>query len=151
MVRQLSAALTVRRPESGGRCQRGRWPCPQPDIRRPSARPQCRAGPGRSDSIGITFHAEHRRMSQVLEGAGGPTTELDEDDSRRPRLALIHYSASPVVGGVERVMTAQATMLRGAGYDVRIIAGRGDSDLIPEADSWHPEVERLTCAIADSV
>jgi glycosyltransferase involved in cell wall biosynthesis len=90
-------------------------------------------------------------MSQVLEGAGGPTPELDEDDSRRPRLALIHYSASPVVGGVERVMTAQATMLRGAGYDVRIIAGRGDSDLIPEADSWHPEVERLTCAIADSV
>jgi glycosyltransferase involved in cell wall biosynthesis len=45
-------------------------------------------------------------------------------------------------------MAAQAAQLRQAGYDVRVLAGRGDADLIPELDSRHPEVEEVTRALA---
>jgi glycosyltransferase involved in cell wall biosynthesis len=45
-------------------------------------------------------------------------------------------------------MAAQAAQLRRAGHDVRVLAGRGDGDLIPELDSRHPEVERVTRALA---
>lgn len=66
----------------------------------------------------------------------------------RPRIALLHYTAPPIVGGVERVIGNQAALLREAGYDVRVIAGRGDAVLVPEADSRHPEVERLARRLA---
>ena len=62
----------------------------------------------------------------------------------KPRLALLHYTAPPVTGGVEFVMAAQARKLREAGYDVKVIAGRGQADLLPELDSRHPEVEDVT-------
>lgn len=62
----------------------------------------------------------------------------------KARLALLHYTAAPVTGGVESVMAAQARKLREAGYDVRVIAGRGDAELIPELDSRHPDVEEAT-------
>jgi glycosyltransferase involved in cell wall biosynthesis len=45
---------------------------------------------------------------------------------------------------VEFVMAAQARKLREAGYDVRLIAGKGDADLVPELDSRHPEVADVT-------
>ncbi|MBJ7597382.1 glycosyltransferase family 4 protein [Candidatus Nephthysia bennettiae] len=62
----------------------------------------------------------------------------------KARLALLHYTAAPVTGGVESVMSAQARKLREAGYDVRVIAGRGDAELIPELDSRHPDVQEAT-------
>jgi glycosyltransferase involved in cell wall biosynthesis len=62
----------------------------------------------------------------------------------KARLALLHYTAAPVTGGVESVMAAQARKLRETGYDVRVIAGRGDAELIPELDSRHPDVEEAT-------
>ena len=62
----------------------------------------------------------------------------------KARLALLHYTAAPVTGGVESVMAAQARKLREAGHDVRVIAGRGDAELIPELDSRHPDVEEAT-------
>jgi glycosyltransferase involved in cell wall biosynthesis len=62
----------------------------------------------------------------------------------RPRkLALIHYTASPVTGGVEAVMAVHARLLREAGHDVRVVAGRGDAELVPELDSRHPDVEAV--------
>ncbi len=64
------------------------------------------------------------------------------------RLALVHYTAAPVTGGVESVMAAQAGLLRKAGHDVRVIAGRGKADLVAEVDSRHPDVERLTGLLA---
>ena len=63
--------------------------------------------------------------------------------ARRWRLALVHYTVPPVPGGVESVLGAHARLLREAGHDVRVIAGRGDADLVPEVDSRHPEIERL--------
>ena len=41
------------------------------------------------------------------------------------------------------MLGAQAAHLRAAGYDVRIVAGRGDAELVPELDSRHPEVQSV--------
>ena len=65
------------------------------------------------------------------------------------RIAILHYSVSPVVGGVETVIQAHARYLIRAGYQVTIVAGRGESqalpegaqlELIPEMDSRHPAI-----------
>ncbi len=65
----------------------------------------------------------------------------------RPRTALLHYSAPPVVGGVEAVLRRHAGLLAEHGYPVRVIAGRGQAwdsrialDIIPLLDSQHPEI-----------
>jgi len=44
-------------------------------------------------------------------------------------------------------MAEHARLLSGAGHDVRVIAGRGEAALVPEADSRHPEVEALYRAL----
>ncbi|MGH7881766.1 MAG: glycosyltransferase, partial [Candidatus Dormibacteraceae bacterium] len=63
------------------------------------------------------------------------------------RLAILHYTAPPVIGGVEAILGTHARLLRQAGYDVKVIAGQGGSDpdskLIPELGSRHPQVEAL--------
>jgi len=41
------------------------------------------------------------------------------------RIALLHYSSPPIVGGVESVMRHHARLLQLAGHEVQIIAGRG--------------------------
>jgi glycosyltransferase involved in cell wall biosynthesis len=64
------------------------------------------------------------------------------------RLAIVHYTAPPVVGGVERVIGEHARRLSDRGYDVRLVAGRGDCERIPELDSCHPAVESVTRALA---
>ncbi len=46
------------------------------------------------------------------------------------RIALVHYSAPPVVGGVEHILAAQARLLRAAGCEVRIICRRGAGDVV---------------------
>jgi glycosyltransferase involved in cell wall biosynthesis len=63
------------------------------------------------------------------------------------KIALLHYSAPPVVGGVESVLGQQARLMADAGHQVRVIAGRGEqTDLripfipLPLADSRHPDV-----------
>jgi glycosyltransferase involved in cell wall biosynthesis len=60
----------------------------------------------------------------------------------------MHYAAAPIPGGVELAMGAQVARLRRAGYDVRLLAGRGDAEVIEELDSRHPEVERVTRMLA---
>jgi mannosylglucosylglycerate synthase len=63
------------------------------------------------------------------------------------RIALVHYSAPPIVGGVESVLAQHARLLAQAGHTVRILAARGEpiSDQIrfiplPLIDSRHPRV-----------
>ncbi|MDP3046605.1 MAG: glycosyltransferase, partial [Chloroflexota bacterium] len=65
-------------------------------------------------------------------------------------VALLHYAAPPVVGGVESTLRAHARLLSEAGYSVRVIAGRGKGfdafapfTLIPKAGSRHPAVEAV--------
>ncbi len=63
-----------------------------------------------------------------------------------PKIALVHYSAPPIVGGVENVLAQQARLMHQAGHSVRIIAARGEThpDIefakLPLIDSRHPRV-----------
>ena len=70
------------------------------------------------------------------------------------QIALIHYSAPPVVGGVESVLAQHARLMSRAGHTVRILVARGESwtDQIPVIrlpliDSRHPRVLALKAAL----
>ena len=61
-------------------------------------------------------------------------------------IALLHYSAPPIVGGVESVLGHHARLMTDAGHRVTIIAGRGEASddrtkvrVLPHLDSRHPE------------
>src|SRR5271163_3071281 len=41
------------------------------------------------------------------------------------KVALLHYSSWPVVGGVENVIRDQANMLMHAGHSVKVLSGEG--------------------------
>ncbi len=68
-------------------------------------------------------------------------------------IAILHYSAPPVVGGVEAVMQAHVRVMVDAGYEVGVIAGRGEADrlppsvrlsIVPEVDSQNAEILSLS-------
>ncbi|MDQ7800289.1 MAG: glycosyltransferase family 4 protein [Armatimonadota bacterium] len=64
-------------------------------------------------------------------------------------VVLLHYSAPPVVGGVESVLAQQARWLRRAGYRVRVVTGKGagpDVEVLPLLYGRHPEVRRAQAA-----
>ncbi len=42
------------------------------------------------------------------------------------KIVILHFAAPPIVGGVERVIYYHATLLAQAGYDVHVVAGRGE-------------------------
>lgn len=44
------------------------------------------------------------------------------------RIALVHYSYSPIVGGVERVMEEHARLFHRAGHEVTVLCLRGESE-----------------------
>lgn len=76
----------------------------------------------------------------------------------KPSIGILHYTAPPVVGGVEAVLLAQARTFLQAGYPVTLIAGRGehtslphmcDLTLIPEIDTRHPEIVQITTMLAE--
>ncbi|MDX9864629.1 MAG: glycosyltransferase family 4 protein [Anaerolineaceae bacterium] len=52
---------------------------------------------------------------------------------KKKHIAILHYSAPPVIGGVEAVIQAQAKVLLKNGYAVHVIAGRGDSSALPDS------------------
>ncbi|CAG0927038.1 hypothetical protein TFLX_00313 [Thermoflexales bacterium] len=73
-----------------------------------------------------------------------------------PLTAFVHYTAPPVIGGVEAVMHAHAQTFGEAGYPVEVIAGRGeqaamppqtDFRLLPVLDSLHPEASRFNAQL----
>ena len=71
-----------------------------------------------------------------------------------PSVALIHYAAPPVIGGVERVLARHAVLMADAGHEVRVIAGRGRAPdprvrfvRLPLLDPRHPVIERLQRAL----
>jgi glycosyltransferase involved in cell wall biosynthesis len=74
-------------------------------------------------------------------------------EGKHPTTAILHYTAPPVVGGVEAVIQAHVQTFIQAGYPVTVIAGRGEEAAlpsgagfvrIPEMDSQHPQVARLS-------
>ncbi len=71
-------------------------------------------------------------------------------------VAIMHYAAPPVVGGVESVIASHANCIGYGGHSIKIIAGRGETmdarcpvDLIPLIDSRHPRVLK-TKALLDT-
>jgi glycosyltransferase involved in cell wall biosynthesis len=70
-------------------------------------------------------------------------------------IGLLHYTAPPVVGGVEAVIGVHARLMREAGHSVRVIAGRGrpfgsgiELHRLPLADTRHPDVLALRAELA---
>ena len=69
------------------------------------------------------------------------------------KVAILHYSSPPVIGGVESVILAHVRLLVEAGYSVAVLAGRGSQDAlpagadfiqIPELDSQHPKILQMS-------
>ena len=67
-------------------------------------------------------------------------------------VAMLHYSAPPVIGGVEAVMLAHSRLLVEAGVSVGVVTGRGEQNslpdgarlhLVPEMDSQYPSLLRM--------
>ena len=72
---------------------------------------------------------------------------MHEVSNRCMKIALLHYSVPPVVGGVESVLAQQARLMAEAGHTVQVIAARGGQfdprvtfTSLPLADSRHAEV-----------
>lgn len=66
----------------------------------------------------------------------------------QPTVAIVHYSAPPIVGGVEAVMAEHAHLLVEAGHPTMMVVGRGGGgglpdevliNVIPELDTEYPE------------
>lgn len=69
-------------------------------------------------------------------------------NSLKPRITLLHYTAPPVIGGVEAVMAEHARLFVGADCPTAVVVGRGGSSGLPdnvvvrrisEIDSEYPE------------
>lgn len=63
------------------------------------------------------------------------------------KIALLHYSSPPIVGGVESVLAHHARLMANAGHEVTILTGRGEVfdervkvRVLPKFDSRHPGV-----------
>lgn len=72
------------------------------------------------------------------------------------KIALIHYTAPPVVGGVESALARQAAQLSLVGHLVTILAGRGETwnarypvRVLPRIDPRHPEVLNVRAELED--
>jgi glycosyltransferase involved in cell wall biosynthesis len=73
-----------------------------------------------------------------------------------PKTAILHYTAPPVVGGVEVVIEAHARTFVRAGYPTSVVAGWGEAsslptgvDLIrvPEMDSRYEQVTQISAQL----
>lgn len=69
------------------------------------------------------------------------------------KVALLHYSAPPVIGGVENVILAHLRLFLEAGCSVTVLAGRGRKRALPsgteyisisELDSQHPRILQMS-------
>jgi mannosylglucosylglycerate synthase len=69
------------------------------------------------------------------------------------KTAVLHYTAPPVIGGVEGVIQAHAAVFDRLGYPLTVIAGQGDPSALPsrveyvefpEIDSQHPKTLDIT-------
>lgn len=67
-------------------------------------------------------------------------------------MVLLHYTTPPVVGGVESVLAAHERWLRQAGYQVRVVTGKGGRSshtvVLPLLYGRHPEVQKAHVALA---
>ena len=57
--------------------------------------------------------------------------------SSKPGIAILHYSASPIIGGVEAVIDSHGKQFVQNGYPVTVIAGRGEAGAMPEGVEFY--------------
>jgi glycosyltransferase involved in cell wall biosynthesis len=76
----------------------------------------------------------------------------------KPSIALLHYSAPPIIGGVESTLAEHARQLSARGYAVKLVAGRGEMfdpnislRILPLLDSQHPFVLQVNEKLARGV
>ena len=74
----------------------------------------------------------------------------------KPRVTILHYTALPVIGGVENVIADHVRLFHQAGYPVTLVTGRGgdapqlkDANIvvIPEIDSQHADNLKIATAL----
>jgi mannosylglucosylglycerate synthase len=70
------------------------------------------------------------------------------------KIALLHYSSPPVVGGVESVLAEHARLLTRAGHEVMVLVGRGGPfderipvHILPRLNSLNPDVLKIKGAL----
>jgi glycosyltransferase involved in cell wall biosynthesis len=75
-----------------------------------------------------------------------------------PETAILHYTAPPVIGGVEAVIQSHVGAFLEAGYPVTVVAGRGEAAAlapgagwlqVPEMDSRFEPVMEVTAALEE--
>jgi glycosyltransferase involved in cell wall biosynthesis len=78
----------------------------------------------------------------------GNVGSVSSGEPDRPRIVFLHFTAPPIVGGVEAVIAEHVRLFSEAGYQTLIVAGRvaedsGDDSaeivVIPEMDSENPD------------
>ncbi|MEI8132334.1 MAG: glycosyltransferase [Leptolinea sp.] len=69
-------------------------------------------------------------------------------------IAIMHYAALPIVGGVESVIASHSRLISSAGHKVRVLAGRGETtdavcpiELLPLIDSRHPRAMKVKASL----
>ena len=67
------------------------------------------------------------------------------------RLAILHYSVPPVVGGVEAVIQAHTQLMLGVGWQVRLVAGVGEQEALPSGTEFIriPEMDTLNPRVVE--
>ena len=100
-----------------------------------------------------TFPYQH--FDQTKKPLGSPWLGEHLTNSK-PRVAVLHYTALPIIGGVENVIADHARLFARAGYPFTLITGRGGDDkqlnganvvVIPEIDSEHPDNLKIARAL----
>lgn len=75
---------------------------------------------------------------------------------RKPLIGFLHYTAPPIIGGVEAVILAHAREFNRSDFPVTLLAGRGDSSLLPamtqltvlpEMDSQHKDIVQMNASL----
>lgn len=105
-------------------------------------------------------------MLRLLFLAGSPIDQIDDGDddderddshalggsiARAMRIALIHYTAAPIVGGVERVMEEHGRLFVANGHEVTVLCQRGGGDgvvLLPGDESADAQASALRPVLA---
>ncbi len=77
---------------------------------------------------------------------------------KKPHVSILHYTAPPIVGGVEGVIADHTRLLVESGYPVTLVTGRGGTapalaganvEVLPEIDSEFPENVRIARALEE--
>ncbi len=55
---------------------------------------------------------------------------------KKPKTAILHYSAPPTIGGVEAVISAHAKVFVKEGFPIQIIAGNGEEAALPKGTEF---------------